>query len=249
MAGVTFGEGQPLSSSLGRGDGLYLQREPRNPADPDAVAVHTPAGHRVGYVPRVATGDACVGRAARAVVRSVGRAGGDGPWGVAVAAWPALLPLTLDVLPPPLTGAAASLSALLAPEEWGRLRDAAAADAHYRCAVSGGVGPRWPVEVHEVWDVDEEARVARLVGLEALAPSVHAARHGLALTTLAGVAAARATLAAVNGWSEAEVDAHWGAAAARAEGWRGGGEAGEGWRVDADWLEGRGVGVPREWGA
>lgn len=242
VAGVTFGGGQAAAHALSPGDALLLTREPRNPVDPHAVLVTTPSGLRVGYVPRTHTADACVGRAARARVRSVGRAGGDGPLGVAVTAWPACPPLTIDALPPPVASAP-SLSAWLPADDWATLRDAAAEAGDWRCAISGGVGPSWPVEVHEEWDVDDEGRVVTLVGLQPLAPAVHAARHALSLTTPAGAAAARATLAGVNGWSPDEVEAHWGAtvktAAERARGgW---------WTVDASWLTERGVAVPAVW--
>lgn len=242
VAGVTFGGGQAAADALSPGDALLLTREPRNPVDPHAVLVTTPAGLKVGYVTRTHTADACVGTAARARVRSVGRAGGDGPLGVAVVAWPACPPLTIDALPPPVAGAP-SLSALLPADDWAALRDAAAEAGGWRCAISGGVGPAWPVEVHEEWDVDDEGRVVTLVGVQPLEPAVHAARHALSLATPAGVAAVKGTLAGVNGWSPDEVEAHWSAAEeAAAERARGGG-----WTVDAGWLTERGVGVPVEW--
>lgn len=50
-----------------------------------------------------------------------------------------------------------------------------------RCAISAGQGsdPVAPVVCQEVWSFDDEAGIARLVGLQALCPEVHLAKHVL----------------------------------------------------------------------
>ena len=46
-----------------------------------------------------------------------------------------------------------------------------------RCEVTGGVGPQWPVECHEQWRFHEDTQTAELMGLVALHPDVHLAKH------------------------------------------------------------------------
>lgn len=46
-----------------------------------------------------------------------------------------------------------------------------------QCEICGGVGKKWPVECHEIWDYDDDAQVQTLVGLIALCPDCHAAKH------------------------------------------------------------------------
>lgn len=46
-----------------------------------------------------------------------------------------------------------------------------------RCEVCGGRGMKWPVECHEIWNYDDENQIQTLVGLVALCPDCHAAKH------------------------------------------------------------------------
>jgi hypothetical protein len=46
-----------------------------------------------------------------------------------------------------------------------------------RCEICNGVGRKWPVECHEIWAYDDEAQVQTLVGLVALCPTCHQAKH------------------------------------------------------------------------
>jgi hypothetical protein len=49
--------------------------------------------------------------------------------------------------------------------------------ASYRCQVSGGVGAEWPVECHEHWRFHEGTHTLELLGLMALHPDIHLAKH------------------------------------------------------------------------
>lgn len=52
IAGFQYHQGQALLPKLGAGQTLILQREPTNPYDPLAIALHTTAGCKLGYLPR-----------------------------------------------------------------------------------------------------------------------------------------------------------------------------------------------------
>lgn len=162
------------------------------------------------------------------------------PWGAAVALHPGLPPLDPDALPPSLR-AASDLAAWLPPTVWDALRGATARGAGFRCEVTGGRGAGCAVAVHEAWALDRPARVARLTGLQALAPECHIAKHALSLAGPAGAATALATLRAVNGWSVEEAAGVLGSAAEAAQA----AEDEGGWRLDLGWL-GRAAGLRYE---
>jgi hypothetical protein len=84
---------------------------------------------------------------------------------------------------------------------WDRLRRRVAADAGHRCAVCGGRGRRWPVECHEVWAYDDDAKVQRLERLVALCPACHEAKHAGLASKRGRLDAVIEHLAAVNGWT------------------------------------------------
>jgi len=49
------------------------------------------------------------------------------------------------------------------------------------CEICGGVGPKHPVECHEIWDYNDETHEQTLLGLIALCPQCHQVKHaGLA---------------------------------------------------------------------
>jgi len=53
VAGFRYHRGPTIEDTLHAGDPLELVREPSNPFDPRAIAIHHPTGLRLGYVPRV----------------------------------------------------------------------------------------------------------------------------------------------------------------------------------------------------
>lgn len=85
---------------------------------------------------------------------------------------------------------------------WDRLRRQVAAEAGQRCEICGGRGRRWPVECHEVWHYDDEAKVQRLERLIALCPACHEVKHAGLASKRGRLPAVIQRLAAVNGWSE-----------------------------------------------
>jgi hypothetical protein len=89
----------------------------------------------------------------------------------------------------------------VSPEEWDRIRKDVYEKAGHRCQVCGGVGPKHPVECHEIWEYDDKARTQRLASLIALCPSCHEVKH-IGLAQVKGnERRARSHLATVNGWS------------------------------------------------
>lgn len=70
-----------------------------------------------------------------------------------------------------------------------------------RCEICGGVGRRWPVECHEIWDYDDDNQVQTLVGLIALCPPCHEATHFGRAELLGNEQRAFAQIMRVNGWT------------------------------------------------
>ena len=62
-------------------------------------------------------------------------------------------------------------------EEWDRLRKIVYAEAGHVCEICGGVGSKWPVECHEVWEYDDETHTQTLLRLIALCPRCHEVKH------------------------------------------------------------------------
>lgn len=88
--------------------------------------------------------------------------------------------------------------------EWDAIRRAVYARAGHVCEVCGGVGPKWPVECHEVWEYDDWDYVQRLTRMVALCPDCHRVKHiGLAFVNGEEVEALT-HLARVNGWTNEE---------------------------------------------
>lgn len=73
LAGVTYDGRQARVAELVPGTPVVLVREPHNPHDPRAVAVHDAAGNSLGYVPRQLTDAFHEDPPLEAVVNDVGR--------------------------------------------------------------------------------------------------------------------------------------------------------------------------------
>lgn len=46
-----------------------------------------------------------------------------------------------------------------------------------RCEICGGAGTGWAIECHEIWRYDDDKQIQTLVGLIALCPNCHRAKH------------------------------------------------------------------------
>lgn len=92
---------------------------------------------------------------------------------------------------PTITSSKAKLTIELVPEtcwfsnvrssvsrtDWDQLKRITSAKADRVCEICWGVGPRWPVECHEIWEYDDKRHVQKLAGLIALCPSCHQVKH------------------------------------------------------------------------
>lgn len=84
---------------------------------------------------------------------------------------------------------------------WDKLRHQIYREANNVCEICGEVGPRWPVECHEIWNYEDNHHIQKLIGLMALCPACHEVKHiGLAHVRGRGEVA-KAHLAKVNGWT------------------------------------------------
>lgn len=61
--------------------------------------------------------------------------------------------------------------------EWEICKKFVAERSGRKCEICGGKGKKWPVECHEIWDYDSATATQTLVGLIALCPNCHHAKH------------------------------------------------------------------------
>lgn len=71
------------------------------------------------------------------------------------------------------------------------------------CEFCGGIGRRHPLEAHEAWayEIVGDRGVQRLVGLLALCPACHEAKHYGRAANIGRGEAALARIASLNGWT------------------------------------------------
>jgi hypothetical protein len=74
-----------------------------------------------------------------------------------------------------------NVRAILTKKQWDILKDNVASKAYNICEICGGVGPKHPVEIHEIWHYDDISLIQKLEGMIALCPNCHSVKHfGLA---------------------------------------------------------------------
>ncbi len=145
--------------------------------------------------------------------------------------------LTVELVPRGQWGA--NLRSELSRKEWDRLRRASYKAADYRCEICNGVGPRHPVECHERWDYNEEAKTQTLVGLISLCPACHQVKHSGRSFAIGKGPQAMAHLMKVNGWSEDEATLY---VEGAFEVWHR--RSNEDWTLDISWAYAQSVPVP-----
>lgn len=86
-----------------------------------------------------------------------------------------VLPLTVELVP--ATSWYRNVRANVSERSWAALQRLTFTTSGYRCEICTGVGPRHPVECHEIWRFDDRLRLQQLVRLIALCPSCHCVKH------------------------------------------------------------------------
>lgn len=95
-----------------------------------------------------------------------------------------------------------NLRSLLTKNSWDVLRKNCYKQAGNVCEICGGVGNKWPVECHEIWEYDDRKQTQTLTGLTALCPRCHEVKH-FGCAELRGVGdRAMAWLMQINGWGK-----------------------------------------------
>lgn len=96
-----------------------------------------------------------------------------------------------------------NLRAELTKDEWENVKRKTFIMANYVCEICGGRGSAHPVECHEVWKYDIDAKVQTLVRTIALCPACHEVKH-FGLANLKGrFKIAMNHLIKINRWDEA----------------------------------------------
>lgn len=70
-----------------------------------------------------------------------------------------------------------NVRAVLTAKQWDSLRRIVADKAWNVCEICGGVGPKHPVECHEIWKYNEKTGIQKLEGMIALCPDCHSVKH------------------------------------------------------------------------
>jgi hypothetical protein len=93
-------------------------------------------------------------------------------------------------------------------KQWDYLKSQVSSKAWNVCEICGGVGPKHPVECHEIWHYDNKKLIQKLEGMIALCPDCHMVKH----IGLAGIRGKRAQalhhLMYVNNMTSKEAEAY-----------------------------------------
>lgn len=74
-----------------------------------------------------------------------------------------------------------NVRAIITKEQWDIVRKRVYDTAWHVCEICEGVGPKHPVEAHEIWHYDDENKIQSLYKILALCPDCHQVKHiGLA---------------------------------------------------------------------
>jgi len=74
-----------------------------------------------------------------------------------------------------------NVRAVVTKVQWDALRKQVYSKAYHTCEICGGIGPKHPVECHEIWHYDDQKLIRKLEGMIALCPDCHMVKHiGLA---------------------------------------------------------------------
>lgn len=60
---------------------------------------------------------------------------------------------------------------------WSKIKKHTFEKAGHVCEICNSVGPKWPVECHEVWEYDDVNKIQKLTGTVSLCPDCHMVKH------------------------------------------------------------------------
>lgn len=87
--------------------------------------------------------------------------------------------LTIELVPK--TCWFSNVRAVVSKNQWKNIASQVYSKAYHLCEICGGIGPKHPVECHEIWHYDDKKLIQKLVGMIALCPDCHMVKHiGLA---------------------------------------------------------------------
>lgn len=114
------------------------------------------------------------------------------------------IPLSIELVP--ASSWFNNVRAILTTAQWDVLRKQVYSEAWDLCQICGGVGPKHPVECHEIWSYDDKKLIQKLEGMIALCPDCHMVKHiGLAQMQNKGVQALK-HLMKINGFKKKEAE-------------------------------------------
>lgn len=70
-----------------------------------------------------------------------------------------------------------NVRSVVSKSRWDTIKSAVAAKAWNVCRICGDVGPKHPVECHEIWHYDDVKLIQKLTGMIALCPNCHMCKH------------------------------------------------------------------------
>lgn len=114
------------------------------------------------------------------------------------------IPLICELVPTGTWGA--NLRSLMPPSGWNRLRKFVYEQAGHKCEVCGQDGftqnRKHAVEAHEIWAYDDIANRQVLLGVQALCPRCHMAKHLGRTLKVGGADVVRAHMKDINAWDD-----------------------------------------------
>lgn len=85
--------------------------------------------------------------------------------------------MKLDIELIPATCWFSNVRSAVSKKRWDRIKIQVSDKAWSTCEICGGVGPKHPVECHEIWSYDDHNQIQKLVGMVALCPDCHQVKH------------------------------------------------------------------------
>jgi hypothetical protein len=87
--------------------------------------------------------------------------------------------LTIELVP--ASSWANNVRTIVTKKQWDIIKAKVSSKAYSVCEICSGVGPKHPVECHEIWGYDDKNLIQKLEGMIALCPDCHMVKHiGLA---------------------------------------------------------------------